>query len=157
MQKLAAIIEYFWFAAILAGIYFLWPGCTSDSVKSSYGREVVQSAYSQIGKRYVWGSESPGNGFDCSGLVWWAYRQHGINLPRISRRQYQVGRTVRGSLVPGDLVFFRSSLGKGRYHVGLFAGENSFIHAPQTGSRVRIDSIKASKWRRRFLGARRVL
>ena len=157
MHKWEGLVDYFWFAAILTGIYFLWPGCSSDPVKSDPGREIVQSAYSQIGKRYVWGGESPSRGFDCSGLVWWVYRQHGIKLPRISRRQYHVGRTVRGNLVPGDLVFFTSSLGKGRYHVGLFAGGNTFIHAPQTGSRVRVDSISAYKWRKRFLCAKRIL
>lgn len=164
-----------WLAAIVAGGLFFCAGCspessggkhkrstrniskTSSAVAQSKAKKVVKTARSQLGKKYVWGGESPRTGFDCSGLVWWAFRQHGIYLPRISWRQYHVGRTVRRHLAPGDLVFFRSSLGKGRYHVGIFAGGSSFIHAPQTGSVVRVESISTSKWRGRFVGARRVI
>jgi cell wall-associated NlpC family hydrolase len=168
------IVAILGLAAIVAGGSLLWPGCSPEPSKSRNRRStqivsktspaaqpkakgVVKTARSQLGKKYVWGGESPRTGFDCSGLVWWVFRQHGISLPRISWRQYHVGRTVRSHLAPGDLVFFRSSLGKGRYHVGIFTGGSSFIHAPQTGSFVRVESISTSKWRRRFVGARRII
>ena len=172
--KIKNIVPILGLAAIVTGGLFFCPGCspeptggkhkkstriiskTSSSAQSK-AKKVVKTARSQLGKKYVWGGESPRTGFDCSGLVWWVFRQHGIYLPRISWRQYHAGRTVRRHLVPGDLVFFRSSLGRGRYHVGIFAGASSFIHAPQTGSFVRIESISTSKWRGRFVGARRVI
>jgi len=168
------IIAIFGLAAIVAGVSLLCPGCSPEPSKSknkrstqiiskassaaqSKAKRVVKTARSQLGKKYVWGGESPRTGFDCSGLVWWVFRQHGISLPRISWKQYHVGSTVRRHLAPGDLVFFRSSLGKDRYHVGIFVGGSSFIHAPQTGSVVRVESISTSKWRGRFVGARRII
>ena len=95
-------------------------------------------------------------GFDCSGFVQYLYRQQGIALPRMAHDQFRTGRSIRpGRLAAGDLVFFRIS-GRRVTHVGIATGDGRFLHAPNVGSRVRIDRIDATYWARRFAGVRRV-
>ena len=97
------------------------------------GLRVVQIANQLTGVPYRWGGASPRAGFDCSGLVQYVYRRIGIHLPHHAASQYGHGRRIaRGSLRPGDLVFF-SGLG----HVGIYAGGGKFIHAPRRGTAVR--------------------
>jgi cell wall-associated NlpC family hydrolase len=100
--------------------------------------EVVPYAKRFIGVPYRWGGSSP-SGFDCSGFTSYVYRNAaGISLPRVSRAQIGAGQRVsRKDLQPGDLVFFGSPI----HHVGIYVGGNSYIHAPNTGARVRIDSL----------------
>jgi cell wall-associated NlpC family hydrolase len=99
----------------------------------SLGLRAVQIANRLTGIPYRWGGASPRSGFDCSGLVQYVYGKVGIDLPHYAAGQYGHGRRIaRGSLRPGDLVFF-SGLG----HVGIYAGAGKFIHAPQSGSTVR--------------------
>ncbi|MFE6872490.1 NlpC/P60 family protein [Kitasatospora sp. NPDC057692] len=95
---------------------------------------IVQFAYSQLGKPYVWGATGP-SGYDCSGLTGAAYRAAGVKLPRVSQDQWKAGaRIARGDLQPGDLVFFYDDL----HHVGLYIGGGKMIHAPRTGKNVEI-------------------
>ena len=97
------------------------------------GLRAVQIANHLTGIPYSWGGASPRAGFDCSGLVQYVYAKVGIQLPHYAAGQYGHGRRVsRGSLRPGDLVFF-SGLG----HVGIYAGRGKFIHAPRRGTTVR--------------------
>ena len=97
------------------------------------GLRAVQIANHLTGIPYRWGGASPRAGFDCSGLVQYVYAKVGIELPHYAAGQYGRGRRVsRGSLRPGDLVFF-SGLG----HVGIYAGGGKFIHAPRGGTTVR--------------------
>jgi cell wall-associated NlpC family hydrolase len=112
---------------------------------------VVGYAMSMLGKPYVWGGSSPSTGFDCSGLVMWAYAQIGVSLPHSSYAQYGYGSPVSLSqLQPGDLVFF-----DGLGHVGIYVGGGNFIHAPHTGDVVKISSI--SGWyASTFVGGRRL-
>lgn len=118
---------------------------------------IVATARTQYGVPYKWGGESPAEGFDCSGLTWWTYRQHGVALPRVSWQQYEAGYAVdRNRLAPGDLVFFRTGTGRS-LHVGIYTEHGTFIHAPSSGSRVREDSLADPYWRTRYIGARRVL
>lgn len=119
---------------------------------------VVAAARSLTGVRYKYGGESPQSGFDCSGLTWWAYRQVGVELPRVSYDQYEAGRPVgRHDIRPGDLVFFRLPGNPKNMHVGIATGQSTFIHSPREGGRVREDQLDLPYWRERFIGARRVV
>ena len=107
---------------------------------------------SQLGTPYVWGGASPG-GFDCSGLVMWAYAQVGVSLPHSSYAQYGYGVPVsRDQLQAGDLVFF-----DGLGHVGIYIGGDQFVHAPHTGDVVKISSLSESWYASTYVGARRIL
>jgi cell wall-associated NlpC family hydrolase len=113
---------------------------------------VVGVALSQLGTPYVWGGAAPG-GFDCSGLVMWAYAQVGVSLPHSSYAQYGMGVPVsRDELAPGDLVFF-----DGLGHVGIYIGGGQFVHAPHTGDVVKISSLSESWYAAAYVGARRIL
>jgi cell wall-associated NlpC family hydrolase len=113
---------------------------------------VVGVALSQLGTPYVWAGSQPG-GFDCSGLVMWAYSQVGVALPHSSYAQYGYGVPVsRDQLQPGDLVFF-----DGLGHVGIYIGGGQFVHAPHTGDVVKISSLDESWYAATFIGARRIL
>lgn len=119
---------------------------------------VVAAARSLTGVRYKYGGESPQTGFDCSGLTWWAYRQVGVDLPRVSYDQYEAGRAVnRRDIRPGDLVFFRLRGNPKNMHVGIATDQSSFIHSPSSGGRVREETFDAPYWRENFIGARRIL
>jgi cell wall-associated NlpC family hydrolase len=114
--------------------------------------DVVQYAMSQLGTAYVWAGSAPG-GFDCSGLVMWAYAQVGVSLPHSSYAQYGFGVPVsRDQLQPGDLVFF-----DGLGHVGIYIGGGQFVHAPHTGDVVKISSLDESWYSATYVGARRIL
>jgi cell wall-associated NlpC family hydrolase len=113
---------------------------------------VVGVAMSQLGTPYVWGGGAPG-GFDCSGLVMWAYAQVGVSLPHSTYSQYAMGVPVsRDQLQPGDLVFF-----DGLGHVGIYIGGDQFVHAPHTGDVVKISSLSEGWYTSTYVGARRIL
>jgi cell wall-associated NlpC family hydrolase len=115
------------------------------------GNKVVKYAERFLGVRYVYGGSSPRSGFDCSGFVRYVYGHFGVRLAHSSYAQFGSGfRIRRGGLKPGDLVFFHS-LG----HVGIYVGHNKFIHAPHSGSRVRIESL-GGWYSSRLDGARRL-
>jgi cell wall-associated NlpC family hydrolase len=118
------------------------------------GVRAVQFARHLVGVPYSWGGTSPRTGFDCSGFVRFVYDHFGIDLPHSSYAQFGQGRRVsRGSLRPGDLVFF-----DGVGHVGLYIGGGRFIHAPHSGTRVSISSLATDSWyASRFDGARRLV
>ncbi|MCR5170673.1 MAG: C40 family peptidase [Desulfovibrio sp.] len=117
--------------------------------------KVLRRAHSAIGTPYVWGGVKPG-GFDCSGLVQWAYRGAGVRLPRTAAEQKEVGFAIRdlSQMRPGDIVAFRRS--HGGYHTGIYIGDGKFIHAPRTNTRVRIESMESGFFKTHFIGARRV-
>ncbi|MFJ5231617.1 NlpC/P60 family protein [Kitasatospora sp. NPDC088391] len=99
----------------------------------------LRAAISKIGSPYVYGSTGPGT-FDCSGLMYWAWRQAGVTLPRTSQEQASAGRRVSlAEARPGDLVIFYSD----RHHVGMYAGGGVVVHAPYPGARVRYESVGA--------------
>jgi cell wall-associated NlpC family hydrolase len=101
----------------------------------------VAAAESQIGVPYVWGGASPGRGFDCSGLVMWAWEQAGVGLPHNAQAQYDdTAHISEGDLQPGDLVFFGTSAGSIE-HVGMYVGGGTMVHAPHTGATVTYQSI----------------
>lgn len=119
---------------------------------------VVNLAYAQLGKPYVWGAEGP-NSFDCSGLIQYIYRNAaGVNLPRTSKQQSGVGTTVsRSNLQPGDLIFSSTDGSGGVSHVGIYVGDGYMIHAPKPGDVVQKTSINNSYWNSTYLWAKRVL
>lgn len=139
----------------------LMAGCTpfpeyrvSDGAPGAR-QQVIDSALNQLGQPYVYGGNTPG-GFDCSGLVYYAYSRAGLEVPRTTTRQYrQAQRIARRNLAPGDLVFFR--LRGSVSHVGLYLGDGEMIHAPSTGNDVRIEPIDDRFWRNRFAGGARLL
>ena len=129
-------------------------GPASTSVAGARYSSVVGIAERYLGVPYAWGGESP-SGFDCSGLVAYVYAQVGVSLPHYTVAQYNYADSVsvsRSQLEPGDLVFF-AGLG----HVGIYVGGGSFIHAPHTGSVVRIDSLGAGWYASEYDGAKRIL
>src|SRR5512147_2561505 len=93
------------------------------------GEQAVKFALQVVGTPYRWAGESPATGFDCSGLVRWAYGRVGVDVPHSSYALYGVGRRVPVSrMAPGDVLFF-----EGLGHVGLYVGKGRMVHAPQTG------------------------
>jgi cell wall-associated NlpC family hydrolase len=129
----------------------------ADQVLQS-AQSVTDYALELIGVRYKFGGENPEKGLDCSGLVKYVFEQvTGVTLPRSAREQAKVGEKVDlDELQPGDLVFFNTR----RFafsHVGIYLGDNSFIHAPNRRSSVKIASIDGRYWKKRFNGARRLV
>lgn len=116
---------------------------------------VIATAKKYIGVPYVWGGSTP-NGFDCSGFVQYVFNAHGISLPRTSKQQYGVGTYVaKANLKAGDLVFFDTE-GNGVSHLGIYIGNNQFIHA-STSKGVTITSISNTYWAPKYYGAKRIL
>lgn len=121
-------------------------------------RSVLMRAFSLVGTPYRWGGNTPQEGFDCSGLVNFVYRDMlAMKLPRTSRElaEWQGPKVRAEKLAAADLVFF-SEQGQ-VFHVGIYVGEGRFIHAPRTGKNVRLDRLDGPFWRDRYSGARRVL
>ena len=118
---------------------------------SNYGG-VVGVAMQYLGTPYVWAGAAPG-GFDCSGLVSYAYAQLGVALPHSSYAMWGYGTAVpRDQLQPGDLVFF-----EGLGHVGIYIGGDQFVHAPHTGDVVKISSLDEAYYAASYVGARRII
>jgi cell wall-associated NlpC family hydrolase len=130
------------------------PSPTSQADSEAY---VLRIALGLVGTPYHYGGDSPREGFDCSGLVYYSHLKAGIRLPRTSYGQYKATRPVsRRHLRPGDLVFFRIQ----RYkisHVGIYVGHGEFIHAPSSGKKVSIDELTDPYWQRRFIRGGRPL
>jgi cell wall-associated NlpC family hydrolase len=110
-----------------------------------------------IGIRYKRGGSSPETGFDCSGFVRYLYNETlGLVLPHNAKAIAQEGERVeKAELQPGDLVFF-NTMRRAFSHVGIYLGNNQFIHAPRSGTRVRIEDMTDKYWSRRYNGARRI-
>lgn len=129
--------------------------------KTGYGdlrRELVKTARKFIGVPYKWGGTSPKKGFDCSGLALVVYRLNGLDLPRASFQQFEAGTSVgRRDLMPGDLVFFATRKSRRVSHVGIYIGDDRFIHAPRRGKKVCIASLNSSYYAKRYMGGRNYL
>ena len=118
--------------------------------------DLIMNAMSLIGLSYRFGGNSPTQGLDCSGFMQYIFkRSMGITLPRTSAEMATVGQQVdRANLKPGDMVFFG---GGGRVsHVGMYIGNDRFIHAPRTGRDIEITSMNGTYWKNRYITARRV-
>ena len=108
-----------------------------------------------VGRPYRYGGSSPSSGFDCSGLVYFSYRQVGIRLPRSTEDQLRASSPVAPSeLRHGDLLFFDQE-GKKNSHVGIYLGGGRFVHAPSSGKYVRTDELRSAYWKRHLSETRR--
>ena len=158
-----------WKVLLVATLAAALVGCGSEPVRSANdwapvhapaagpgpGQRAVYAAYRQLGTRYRYGGDTP-DGFDCSGLVQYAYRRAGIAIPRTTHQQLRRAHPVAlSALRPGDLLFFRVSREK-ISHVAIYAGEGRFIHAPSSGKEVSYASLDNPFWRQRFIAAGRV-
>jgi cell wall-associated NlpC family hydrolase len=106
---------------------------------------------------YLYGGNSPDKGFDCSGLVQYVFKESAhIRLPRTSLEMSRIGQQVEADdLRPGDLVFF-NTLQQDFSHVGIYVGEDKFVHAPKTGKQIRLANMQEKYWNKRYNGARRI-
>jgi cell wall-associated NlpC family hydrolase len=121
-------------------------------------QDVALFALGMLGVDYRFGGSTPDRGLDCSGLVRYVFQEvTGATLPRTSREMSRLGQHVSmADLAPGDLVFFNTR----RFafsHVGLYLGDNRFIHAPSAGGEVQIATLDQRYWKRHFDGARRLV
>lgn len=157
-SRAAGIKRALGLVAILTALALALNGCAIFSQGSSAkGRAAAKTAHNYIGVPYKLGGTTPKEGFDCSSLAQYVYARQGVKLPRSSAQQAKVGRRVRKSqLQPGDLVFF--STGKrGRVsHVGIYVGNDKFIHAPGRGKKTSIASLSSKYFRKTYHSARRV-
>jgi cell wall-associated NlpC family hydrolase len=124
---------------------------------TSRASTLVTNAMGALGVPYKRGGNSAETGFDCSGFVRAMYEQTiGLVLPRRANEQAAAtDRIDKNDLQPGDLVFF-NTMRRAFSHVGIYVGDGKFIHAPRSGSEVRVEDMRQSYWQRRFDGARRV-
>ena len=129
-------------------------GSGSSSSSNSTGEKLVNLAKSKLGCKYVWGATGP-NTFDCSGLTSWCHKQLGISIPRTSLAQSKSGKAVNKSdLQAGDLIFWKTTSAEVG-HVGMYVGNNQFIHAPNKSKPVKYDSLDNSYYKNRYVRARR--
>jgi cell wall-associated NlpC family hydrolase len=116
----------------------------------------LAEARKYMGTPYLWGGSKPSTGFDCSGLMQWAYKEAGISIGRVTTQQIHDGVAVdRAHLRAGDMVFFQDSSGY-VHHVGMYIGDDKFLHAPHTGDVVKISSLNEPYYVQQWAGARRV-
>lgn len=136
------------------------PGPVTPTVTPTPSNNVLSYATQALGKPYVWGAEDPNSGFDCSGLVQWAYKQAGISLPRTAQQQFDATtRVAMKDLQVGDLVFFTGTDPSDPdtiSHVGIYAGNGRMINAPTQGQAVQYMDLANTYWASHFAGGGRV-
>lgn len=138
-----------------------WPLAQMSERMEQSLMKVVTRLKKQLGKPYVWGGTSPKTGFDCSGLVWYAYTTTTKNkMPRTANGMYTAKnykKVKQSKLHRGDLIFFGIHKKTKADHVGVYLGEGKFIEAPRTGLNVRISQLSDDFWQDHYLGSRRVI
>lgn len=122
-----------------------------------FAQDIMLQALGLIGVTYRWGGNSPESGLDCSGFIKYVFQQSlNIALPHNAFAISRLGEDVdKDELKPGDLVFF-NTLGRKFSHVGIYMGDDRFIHSPSKGSKVQVVRLSDAYWAKRFNGARRV-
>ena len=129
---------------------------TTSSVSGVTGSQILAEAKKYLGTRYVSGGASP-SGFDCSGYVYYVLKQLGYSPYRTPADQYNMGTPVsKANLKPGDIVFFAGTYASGISHVGIYAGNGQFIHAPNSRSTVSYSDLTTGYWANHYYGARRM-
>jgi cell wall-associated NlpC family hydrolase len=121
-------------------------------------QDVILQGLKLVGVRYRFGGNDESGGLDCSGFVRLVFKDSiGAALPRTAREMSEIGQQIDTSqLKPGDLVFF-NTMRRTFSHVGIYLGDNHFMHAPRTGAEVRVESMESSYWMQRYNGARRII
>lgn len=128
----------------------------SSATGSASGNQILSKAREYLGCPYVYGGASP-SGFDCSGFVYYVLKSLGYSPYRTPADQIKMGVSVsRENLQPGDIVFFSGTAGSGITHVGIYAGNGQFIHAPNSRSTVSYSSLASGYWSEHYYAARRV-
>lgn len=130
---------------------------SATSVVVDKTESLINNAMQLIGVRYRWGGNTPQSGLDCSGFVRYVFNDtFGFLLPRKSAQMSKVGLEIgKEELRPGDLVFF-NTMRHAFSHVGIYVGNNKFIHAPSKGKSIRVDDMTKVYWEKRYNGARRL-
>ena len=121
-------------------------------------KKVIKRAHSLLGIPYLWGGMSLDKGFDCSGMLVYLFKNEAnIHIPRTTSAMLNADLPIvaRHKLKPGDAVFFRTQGSTRSNHVGLYIGDNRFIHAPRKGKTIRIDSMDNLYWKKNYTTARR--
>lgn len=170
MRKLKFLVLVFLFFACLSQVVAapiqlndarnksIKAGLSSEANKGRDITDVIVRAHELIGTPYRFGGASVDKGFDCSGLLYYLFRSEiGIRIPRTTTSMlHSKAKTVRrNKLKKGDAVFFKHN-GRGRIkHVGVYIGNNKFIHSPRKGKTIRIDSLSNKYWSRNYLSAKR--
>ena len=132
----------------------------SNQSFSPAAEDVLFRALGLVGTPYRWGGNTPDSGFDCSGLIGFVFRDAaGISLPRTTRELIvmRAQDVSEQNLQTGDLLFFATGGGSRVSHAGIYVGEGRFVHAPQTGGTVKLDTLSKAYWQNAYLSAKRVL
>ncbi|WP_411392234.1 C40 family peptidase [Pseudomonas sp. MPB23] len=132
----------------------------SNQSFSPAAEDVLFRALGLVGTPYRWGGNTPDSGFDCSGLIGFVFRDAaGISLPRTTRELIvmRAQDVSEQNLQTGDLLFFATGGGSQVSHAGIYVGEGRFVHAPQTGGTVKLDTLSKAYWQNAYLSAKRVL
>ena len=117
---------------------------------------IAQLALSMVGVPYRYGGTDPGEGFDCSGLVYYSYTSNGLDVPRTSQLQYDAAQKIPlEEALEGDLVFFQDE--EKLSHVGIYLGDGQFVHAPSRGSTVSVASIDSPYYQRHLVAVGRLI
>ena len=125
--------------------------------KGDFRKDIASKALSYRGRPYVFGASSPSRGFDCSGLIYYILRQRGYNPPRVAAGYRNYGTAVaRKDLKPGDLLLFANTYKRGISHIGIYIGNNNFVHAASTRQGVRTDSLSTKYFANKYYSARRI-
>ena len=156
------------YGLVLIGALFL-SGCTTQAPQKSTGlsadystqaNDILFNALGLVGTPYRYGGSSPANGFDCSGLIQYVYRESAnLALPRTvaEMNSHQAPDIAADSLQSGDLVIFATEGTSRPSHAGIYVGEGRFVHAPRSGGEVRMDFLDDKYWQRSYLNAKRPL
>ena len=121
------------------------PMSEGEAVPPTVVEEVIANAETQLGVPYVWGGTTPNEGFDCSGLLQWAFAEAGVSIPRVTHDQWNAGSRVdHEDMERGDLIFWRSDPTAPDYisHVALYLGDDQMLEAPRTGLDVQVTSVR---------------
>lgn len=135
-------------------------GCALfQSDEDSLREDIVETALDQVGEDYEYGAADPDDGFDCSGLVFYSYREAGIKLPRSAAAQRKAGRAIQfKDAKPADLLFYNFGDRKpGGLHVVMYLGDGKAVHAPVQDGEVEVINVTGSHWRKRYVGATRII
>jgi cell wall-associated NlpC family hydrolase len=165
-MKTAGLLKIFFVLSLIAGNSFANDEPVTESPNKALTAlkdlrdktsDLTINAMSMLGIKYKRGGNSPENGLDCSGFVRLVFKNSTeTELPRTAKEISNKGDKVEPKdLKPGDLVFY-NTLKKSFSHVGIYLGDNKFIHSPSAGGKVRIESMNVSYWKKRFNGARRI-
>lgn len=142
-----------WLLPVFAS-FMIFSGVGADTAEAATQAQLTNTAYKYIGVPYVYGGTTA-KGLDCSGFTQLVFKQLGIPINRTSAAQYSQGKAVsKSNLQVGDLVFYNTS-GRGVSHVGIYVGNNKFIHSA-TSSGVTVTSMSTSYWAKRYVGAKRI-